>query len=319
MTEIPIESRPDRLELQIGWWKQVVAVLGIAVAGLVGLVVLFTSHASFVTGLMSKATRPDLRLMPRTTVAQRFVLVDYSGHTVATLGTVDTGSSNLKTPDMVKVKPTPSADKDASTAYRKANPIPPIAARSPDPIMAFFTGLLVVIGCIQAAIYRALLKASRLSERAWISLELLEVVGLEEIEKIRHNHKLLLDKDTIGYQLIARYALNNSGKTPARITEGAIAFEMVDEKKLPAEPRYSPSSQIPYLIAPNHPFRSIQGMVFSRDEIGEFIRNEKSLILVGFVRYLDIHNKQRETRFCLTGQNSPFPQIPIGFDAEHCP
>lgn len=214
-----------------------------------------------------------------------------------------------------------SADKNDQPVNRQSNPTtagPPIAI-SPDRIIEVFTGLLAVIGLMQAAIYCALLKASRLSERAWVSLELVEVIGLEEIEKIRKNHKLLLDKSTIGYQLVVQYTLNNSGKTPARIIEGAMAFEMVDETKLPPEPCYLESHKIPYLIAPNRPFRSIQGMVFSRDEIGEFIKNEKSLILFGFVRYLNVHNKLRESRFCLVGQNSPFPQLPIGFDAEHCP
>jgi hypothetical protein len=151
---------------------------------------------------------------------------------------------------------------------------------------------LVLVGAVQILIYCALLKTSRLAERAWLSFQLVEIVGLKEIEKIRQDHKLLFDdKDTIFYQLVVRYALINSGKTPARVIEGAIAFEMVDSSKLPAEPKYAEVNRIPYLVAPNRPFRNIQGMVFDQGEIAAFIKNERAFILFGFVRYLDVHNR----------------------------
>jgi hypothetical protein len=225
----------------------------------------------------------------------------------------------------VVAEPPPSPHETHNSASKHSKPPTPspqviVAINNNDHWIDIFTGVLCLIGVIQIGVYVVILKASRLAERAWISLEVRNIIGMEEIESIRQNTALLNDPETVGYQLIAEYSLINSGKTPARLIEGAIRFDLVDINSLPSEPVYERIIPIPYLIAPQgRPFNSVAGMFFNKNEITEFIQQRRAFMLFGFVRYRDIHNKLRQSRFALIGQNARFSHIPIGFTSEGCP
>jgi hypothetical protein len=111
-------------------------------------------------------------------------------------------------------------------------------------------------------------------------------------------------------QNVFRVKFVNVGKTPARIINASLKYILVNSlEDLPAVPVDSPSDPQPRIIvAPNmgaDPKEFIgaaaileqpEGML-SADEHTAVYKGEKILYAFGFVRYLDVYEKERETRF----------------------
>lgn len=146
-----------------------------------------------------------------------------------------------QSPVVVRVLPNPQTQEEAASQQRGYDQQASTNRRMIwlTGLLTFFTGCLVVVGFIQAAIYRQIHRTTLAIERAWISLDDLEV-------------------ERQGYGFITTVSLINSGRTPAKIAEvnitvrghltnAAHVFQVIG-KPLPPVAEYAPGDFAPPLL-----------------------------------------------------------------------
>jgi hypothetical protein len=107
----------------------------------------------------------------------------------------------------------------------------------------------------------------------------------------------------------------NLGKSPGRITKlSARAYQLETSASLPAEPEYRQIGTVDILLPPNT--ATPQGLAMQAVSVrlagSDFIaiqNGDEQLYVYGFIDYLDLGEKRRETHFCWRYH------IPHGFDA----
>jgi hypothetical protein len=110
---------------------------------------------------------------------------------------------------------------------------------------------------------------------------------------------------------VFRARLTNAGKTPARVIGASLRYILIDSlEALPKLPEYGASEPEPELIVAPHEATDPQdilttyavletesdGMLSWADH-SAIIEGTMILYAFGFIRYLDVHGKERETRF----------------------
>jgi hypothetical protein len=165
--------------------------------------------------------------------------------------------------------------------------------------LATFTEWLVVVGLLQALILaftvwvvRDQASAAKNSERAWM-------IGSPNMQR------LLLDTPPEpSAQLLYVCNLKNTGRTPARILQTGLAFRKAKSfSDIPQTPSYEKKETFSFtkvLIVPQDSFASTTVSQVTKAEYLAVSDSGERLILYayGFVKYLDVFGKPRETCFC---------------------
>jgi hypothetical protein len=177
-----------------------------------------------------------------------------------------------------------------------------------------FTGLLVVVGFIQAKILGVTLKRNRLTERAWVSIDnRLEVKGFDQLDEFRKKLPDVLkhiDNPDWVMRIRVNYAFVNSGKTPAHIVEMGLVFRNVVEAKLPAEPNYlGIGRKITVILPPGRPFATVAFLPLFAKDMVEILNRRTIIIFYGYVIYLDIFGKRHESRYCEIARILPIDDL----------
>jgi hypothetical protein len=160
-----------------------------------------------------------------------------------------------------------------------------------------YTRALVWVGGLQAlvllltvAVLRLQVRTARETERAWM-------IGSPNMEK--------LGSPPDGRaNLLYVCNLKNTGRTPARILQSGLAFrkaKSVDD--IPRTPSYREDEIFSFekvLIVPQDSFASTTMCEVTTEEILAVKGSERRFVLYayGFVKYLDVFGKLRETCFC---------------------
>ena len=184
--------------------------------------------------------------------------------------------------------------------------IPKIVARAEkdtyDHALVICTGLLVIVGAFQIIFLWRTVNAARdnaqaaklnaqaliNSERAWVMADLRwrdrkRIIGL-------NTQKSLVDLDLF---------CENDGKTPAWITEARVRLELVDS--VPPEPIFDPRRDGDFLELRLIPMTVKGKQVFKVDCGCDGGWNSgKTKMIYGFVRYRDVFESNRESRFGYT-------------------
>ncbi len=147
--------------------------------------------------------------------------------------------------------------------------------------IVLFTGCLVIIGGIQAYIYRQQTRHMRISERAWIGVSFDQVY-------------------TLG-GLFIDLKISNTGKSPGHIKKTElIDFKVTDrDKPVPYKPKSAlpPEMGTAWTIFPGERTTQRWDVRLEPEEITEVAKKTKKLTLFGFVCYDDIFGNGHVTNF----------------------
>lgn len=162
-----------------------------------------------------------------------------------------------------------------------------------DDWIGIFTGVLVVIGIVQAFIYALMLRTTKAIERAWVHVETLNIEPPVDRRAA----------DERGDRTIA-IGLRNSGRTPARIVEANVTVrgteEVTDEgggrqvvelHDIPDEPQYDEGGfAAPGILAAGEftRFRHRVGISVNNENLATVEPGEPANIWIyGYVHYTD--------------------------------
>jgi hypothetical protein len=182
-----------------------------------------------------------------------------------------------------------------------------------DHAITWFTVLLVIVGFVQVFLVWKTITYGRLSERAWVSIDVGPISGLKELGDFQIDPTPLHQNPDLIMRPMAKYRWINSGKTPARIVEARLEFKSVVERDLPPAPSYGPSKLHPILLAPFRPMETQAYLPLDVDHIFKLLAREEIMIFYGYIKYLDVHGKPHETRFCQIGVIPEYPIVPVYF------
>jgi len=182
-----------------------------------------------------------------------------------------------------------------------------------DRALTWFTGFLVLVGFMQVFLIWKTISYGTLSERAWISIEVGPISGLKELGDFRTNPTALLQNPDLIMRPMAQYRWINSGKTPARIIEARVEFKPVKERDLPPEPIYGPGKLHPILLAPARPMETQAYLPLDVEHISKLLKREEIMVFYGYIKYLDVHDRPHETRFCHIDVIPEYPVVPVYF------
>jgi len=151
----------------------------------------------------------------------------------------------------------------------------------------YLNAVATVVGALFAfliwLVYRAMLRATKITERAWLVSD----VGLIEETKTEGIH-----------QVIVRIV--NNGKTPAWVTRaGSNGWWASDKNPLPKTPKYDlmePFTKEGQLLPPTAGLP--QGFPLEKTRIDRAVKKELILYIFGFVEYRDVYGEQHLTRYC---------------------
>jgi hypothetical protein len=132
-------------------------------------------------------------------------------------------------------------------------------------------------------VYRAMLRATKVAERAWL---------VADIGSIEMNDAL--DAGQVKVRFI------NKGKTPAWVTAaGSNAWAATGATPLPDMPEYGLMEPFPkegQLLPPSAFIE--QGFPFTKAQIDKAIKKETTLYVFGFGEYRDVYRDVHLTRYC---------------------
>ena len=167
-------------------------------------------------------------------------------------------------------------------------------------VLACFTGLLVVVGLCQILFLWRTVKATqdnasaaKLSAEGLINSERAWMAGFSE----RKQQFATASSENIGYICYVK----NTGKTPSRILEIGIAFRKTDSLgNIPQEPAYREEEKTSFntiVVPPDDsiPISANLSPPFTGDDYVSFRDRRLFIYGYGFVRYLDVFDKQRES------------------------
>jgi hypothetical protein len=157
-------------------------------------------------------------------------------------------------------------------------------------VSAFFAFLVWLV-------YRAILRATKINERAWI----VPVVG--SIEPTANPEEFQV-----------KVELTNNGKTPAWITAaGSSGKGATEQQPLPTMPPYTemkPFSKKGSLLSPTGSLA--QGFPLTRERLDHVQAGKSQLFIFGYARYRDVYGDPHIVRYCFEAQktqdaNHPHP------------
>jgi hypothetical protein len=172
-----------------------------------------------------------------------------------------------------------------------------------------FTGWLLLVGLLQALALvfgviwtRKAANAAALSAEAAMSSAKTAATTLEMSERAWINVGRFRVIYAAGRYPTYLAVLSNSGRTPARTQYGSITFFVGPKNAIPDAPAYDESTIIaePMIIAPNQQFARTGLMsphVLTSEQASAIDSGAIVLGFWGYVRYLDVFDKQHTARF----------------------
>ena len=143
-------------------------------------------------------------------------------------------------------------------------------------VVALFTILVFFV-------YRAMLHATKMTERAWLVSD----IGTIEETPTNQTHQV-------------KVQIRNNGNTPAWVTAaGSNGWWVTDQNPLPRTPKYTlmqPFTKDGQLLPPTASFE--QGFPLEKARIDRAVKKEVFLYVFGFVEYRDIYGNKHLTRYC---------------------
>jgi hypothetical protein len=148
---------------------------------------------------------------------------------------------------------------------------------------AFSTAGIVIFTVLIWFVYRAILRATKVAERAWL------VADIGSIE---------MNEAQDAGQVIVKF--RNKGKTPAWvIAAGANAWAASGANPLPDAPKYGllePITTEGQLLPPTAWIE--QGASFTKAQIDAALKQHTTLYMFGFAEYRDVYEDTHLTRYC---------------------
>jgi hypothetical protein len=148
---------------------------------------------------------------------------------------------------------------------------------------AVSTAIIAVLTFLMWRVYRAILHATKITERAWIVAD----IGL--IEKT--------PQEGVSQVIVE---LRNNGKTPAWVTAaGSNGWCASEQKLLPDTPIYTEMTPFDKAGKLLPPLASLpQGIAFQKVHMDLAIKEEVVLYVFGYAKYRDIYGNKHLTRYC---------------------
>lgn len=159
------------------------------------------------------------------------------------------------------------------------------------------TVIVAVFTILIWRVYRAMLRATKINERAWV----VPVVGQIEPTKDPENFQIKVD-------------LRNNGHTPAWITAaGSNGKGATKQQPLPSKPPYTemtPFSKKGSLLSPTGVFE--QGFPLAKERLDHVQAGHSQLFIFGYVKYRDVYGDSHVVRYCFEAKkaldaNHPHP------------
>jgi len=199
-------------------------------------------------------------------------------------------TSAQKIPEQVKPLPTLPNPVSGTTAGPIGNPEQTSATNGYDGphhlitlINLLCTVLIALFTFLTWRVYRAMLRTTKINERAWIVSE----PGSITETKIQGTFQ-------------AAVQLGNTGKSPAWVTAAGSNGWLADASKpLPKIPPYEPMKPFTekgHLLSPKS--RMAQGFPFSNAQLIRVVKKEADLYIFGYIKYRDIYGDTHITRYC---------------------
>lgn len=153
--------------------------------------------------------------------------------------------------------------------------------------IGLFTFCLVLIGIVQARIYRLLLDTTKDIERAYI--------GINDHEGVifRRLHEETRVTASVNFAVI------NRGRTPAQITDGVVDIRILSKTApLPERPKYRPHTDKPSAFLVSDALMSIGwNLDISKAEYAAVREGISILYVWGYVDYIDRFKTRHRTGF----------------------
>jgi hypothetical protein len=147
----------------------------------------------------------------------------------------------------------------------------------------FCAALIALFTCLTWRVYKAMLRATKITERCWL------VSDVGSIGETQIDGK---------YQVIVK--IPNNGNTPAWITAAGSNGSWVDDKNpLPQKPQYDLMGPFPpngQLLPPTAWLT--QGFPLERIKLDQVVKKTLNLYIYGFVEYRDVYGDNHITRYC---------------------
>jgi hypothetical protein len=168
------------------------------------------------------------------------------------------------------------------------------------PVVAAFTGMLVVIAALQACIYTKQLDAFRKDQRPWVKVE------IPPISPITGDNPQIMSPDI---------TIINVGKTPAKFPD---AHFFVEKLRAEQEPTFKGTEIAHYstgILFPNSPqqFGGPNGIIYypiDSQDLTPFYNGDIYYILFATANYRDQFGIQHWTKFCIFQSGSRGTNIP---------
>src|SRR5579872_2083983 len=168
---------------------------------------------------------------------------------------------------------------------------------------AFSTFVIAAFTVLLFFAVRTQIRTTRDIERAWM------------LAAIGNFPEIPTNQNVVAIMFIWPH-FTNSGRTPGRVTKIAMRQHQIPSSTtLPSEPAYQGEVSLDLIVAPGSPIHLQSGNLGITPE--EFVKagqGETKLYVYGFVDYVIVGKKSRQTRFCFV-YHSPhgFDPTPRGF------
>jgi hypothetical protein len=152
-----------------------------------------------------------------------------------------------------------------------------------------FTGLIALFAYLTWSVYKGMLRATKINERAWI----VPMVG--ELKPTKNAGLFQIEVELI-----------NTGKTPAWIVAaGSSGKGATEQEPLPTQPPYVEMKSFTKkgtLLSPNGAFT--QGFPITKERLDHVQAGTSQLFIFGYVRYRDIYEDTHIARYCFEARKS---------------
>ena len=158
-------------------------------------------------------------------------------------------------------------------------------------LLMCFTGLLVVVGGVQASVLCQTIKATRALERPW-------VIVTPKFDG------WAFAPARFPLPLTLQWSATNYGRSPAWLIRGAVDFQVMVRDGMPKAPTYPPWEPCNEFPLPNAetPHSDISGVPVSQVEHQKILAGSACLVFYGRIEYRDVLGQSHQTRFCFVWQ-----------------
>lgn len=191
--------------------------------------------------------------------------------------------------------PNQKAEQDGFSKYRDHNNLL-------NSLNTLFTATIALFGVLTWRIYKEMLRANKIAERAWVVPNI--VSSLPESEKDMPH----------GFQVICR--IENKGRTPAWLTAtGSRGQFLKAGTPLSPEPTYTWAGPFPPEGTVLPPKGCIeQGISLEASALPSIEAGTTAFYMYGAIKYRDIYGEKHETKYCFVFKPRPTADNPAPRD-----